>query len=270
VVEGSESNNQVAKSYTVTGPNLTVTGMTVTPASGPPGSAANLVVTVKNIGSETASNFKLASWFDRSSAPSCSNPGSVTAPVASLVPMASLSFSYPFNYGTVFGTRYTRAFVDSGCVVAETSESNNLSSKSYVVTGPNLTITGMTVTPSVGVTGGSAVLTVTIKNIGSETASNFQLASWFVRSTTPVCGNVASVTDAIGALAVNASLTFNYNFTFPASVGTFTARALVDSACAVTETSETNNAASRSFGVTSGLAAPLSAPSPDNSGTPTD
>ena len=85
-------------------PDLRVTGMTVTPTSAPAGTAATVAVTIQNVGTATASNFRLDTWFDRAPAgitlfgstynfpsePKCGETGSVTEPIASLDPGASL------------------------------------------------------------------------------------------------------------------------------------------------------------------------------------
>src|SRR5207244_1738248 len=113
----------------------------------------------RNIGSLAAGNFRLDSWFAQRGTLSCGATGSVTETIASLAAGASLTFSYPFSFGT-FGYYYARAFVDSQCAVAETSETNNQAARLYHVIGPDLTVTGLTVTPSGGLPGTAATLTV--------------------------------------------------------------------------------------------------------------
>src|SRR5207247_74371 len=145
--------------------------LTVTPSSGPPGTAATLTVTIRNIGAQAAGNLLVDGSFGQGGTLGCGATGSVTETIASLAAGASLTFSYPFNYGT-FGYYYARAFVDSQCAVAETSETNNQASRLYRAVGPDLTVTGLTVTPSGGPPGTAATLTVTIRNIGALAAGN--------------------------------------------------------------------------------------------------
>jgi alpha-tubulin suppressor-like RCC1 family protein len=107
--------------------------------------------------------------------------------------------------------------------------------------GADLKIESMTLTKAFGMAGDTATLTVTIANVGSTIANNFNLDVWFHRLAVPACGDTGSVTETIASLASGATLQFSYELTFPNDVGGYYARALVDSTCAVTENSESNN-----------------------------
>src|SRR5207249_3237777 len=126
-----------------TSPDLTVSSVTVTPPSGNAGTPATLTVTIKNGGKIAANNFTLSSWFDRSTAASCSQTGSVNTFVSSLAPGATATFAYPFLFGSNIGTHSAKAFVDSTCVVAEVSESNNQRSATYFVHAPDLVVSAI-------------------------------------------------------------------------------------------------------------------------------
>jgi subtilase family serine protease len=249
IAETSETNNVGTRAYTVPGPDLTVLGMTVTPTTGPIGAPGTLTVVLRNIGSFAAENFDLGVWFMLSSAPTCGNPTSLTQPVASLAAGASSTFNIPFNFPSAAGTVTARAYVDWGCAVTETSETNNAGSRAYRILVPDLKIAAMTVTPASGAIGAPATLSVTIRNDGTADANNFELSSWFTRTTNPACNNPASVTDFVSSLPVGASITFLYPFTRPATTGTHTARAMVDGTCLVLESNEGNNLGSVSYSV---------------------
>jgi hypothetical protein len=126
------------------------------------------------------------------------------------------------------------------------------------VTDPDLTIIGLTVTPSGATAGASsypgqnATLTVVIKNLGSSTAENFVLDNWFRQpagAPPPNFGSVGNAFHNIASLAPNAIATFTYPFTFNLAPGASFAWSIVDSGSAVTETKEFNNRTQRLYNV---------------------
>jgi hypothetical protein len=228
-------------SATAIQPDLVIAAMTVTPTGGAVGSPATLTIVVANIGSQAAGEFRLDAWLDlplTASAPDCVETGSITETIAGLAAGASASFSYSFNRPSVSGNYIARAFVDSQCAVAESDETNNVATHTYSVTIANLMITGMTLTPTTGLPGAPASVTVTIANVGNAPAGSFKLGMWFALPDPPECGNPASVTTNIGSLAVGASLTFAYNFNFAAALNNHRVWAFVDSHCEVPESNE--------------------------------
>jgi hypothetical protein len=115
---------------------------------------------------------------------------------------------------------------------------------------PDLKVTGMTVTPvgfsagDTGVPSQAATLTVVVENLGTGTAENFRLDTWFNQPTAPNFGSIGNVSQTIVTLSANTSLTVNYSFTFAAASGSSLAWSIVDSGSVVSETNEVNN---RSF-----------------------
>jgi hypothetical protein len=222
-------------------PNLVISQMTVTPISGVANTPATLSVTVANIGSQAAGEFRLDVWLHLATTappPNCGETGSVTQLIAGLAAGASVTFAMPFNFPANTGNYIARAFADSQCVVPESNETDNMATNTYSVTIANLMITGMTLTPTTGSPGAPATVDVTIANVGNAPAGSFKLGMWFDLPDPPECGNPASVTTNIGSLAVGASLTFRYNFNFAAALNNHRVWAFVDSHCEVPESNE--------------------------------
>jgi hypothetical protein len=267
LVESNESNNQKSASYSVfTLPDLTVSAMTITPSSGLSGAIGSLCVTIRNSGAAVANNFSLSTWFNRWTSAACGDLGSINQSIASLGAGASLTVCYSFTFSGATGTRKAIAFVDSKCTVTETSETNNQKSASYSVFElPDLTVTALSVTPASGPVGTAATLTVTVKNGGKADATNFRLDVWHNRWSSATCGLTGDANVNIPLLAKGASATFNFPVLFSGAPGTRKAIAFVDSQCAVSETSETNNQKSFSYTVSE-----TSSTDVENSGTPTN
>jgi hypothetical protein len=159
-----------------------ISEINVTPAGGTGGSSAMLTVTVANISSQAAGEFRLEVWRDLPTAPSppgCGQAGSVTETVAGLAAGASVTFAYQFNRPVATASYLAQAFVDSQCAIAESNEVNDTATSAYSVTIANLMITGMTLTPTTGLPGAPATVEVTIANVGSAPAGGFKLGMWF-------------------------------------------------------------------------------------------
>jgi hypothetical protein len=115
----------------------------------------------------------------------------------------------------------------------------------------DLVVTSFTITAVGGgpgdsaLPGTSATLEVTIKNIGSDTAENFQLEVWSHLPNAPTLNTTGDFSMLISSLAAGQSLTFVNQFVIPGGTGTYVARAYVDSTDAVMENlapnSELNN-----------------------------
>ena len=113
---------------------------------------------------------------------------------------------------------------------------------------PNLTITSFSV-PN-GTPGASGNASVTIQNAGSAaTPAGFEVG---FHDGSPSIASISCSNEETGvataALGAGASRTLTIPFTYP-SAGTHTARAMVDSDCAISESNETDNAASANYNV---------------------
>jgi hypothetical protein len=108
--------------------------------------------------------------------------------------------------------------------------------------GPDLDITAFTFNS--GYAGANSTATVTVRNIGTETASNFVVR--VEDSATPELVYTRTVT----SLAAGASTTLTYNVTLNSTAGTYTALATADSTSVVTELSESNNTATDAYTIT--------------------
>jgi hypothetical protein len=156
---------------------------------------------------------------------------------------ASLTFNYHFNFAAALNSHRLWAFVDSHCEVPESHEAYQQKvQRTYTVRGADVSVLGMQITPAIGLPSTPATLSVTLRNLGTEPAANFDLAVWFDRKFAPACGNPASATANIATLAASGgTVKLDFPFTRPATLGNVNARAFVDSNCAIPEPNETNN-----------------------------
>jgi subtilase family serine protease len=122
-------------------PDLAIAALSLSPASGPVGTAATLTVTIKNGGKADAANFRLDVWHSLWATAPCGQTGNVGATIPLLGKGATMTFSYPVVFGEPAGNRKAIAFVDSQCAVTETSETNN--QKSFLYTVTPLTVTDL-------------------------------------------------------------------------------------------------------------------------------
>ncbi len=246
IAESNEVNNTATSAYSVTIANLMITGMTLTPTTGLPGAPATVEVTIANLGNAPAGSFKLGMWFDKTEPPDCGATANTTTTISSLDAGASLTFSYNFNFAVALNSHRVWAFVDSHCEIPESNEAYQQKvHRTYTVRGADVSVLGMQITPAIGLPNTPATLSVTLRNVGNEPASNFDLAVWFDRKFAPNCGNPASATTNIASLAASGgTVKIDFPFTRSANLGTVFTRAFVDSNCALPEPNETNNQSS--------------------------
>ena len=247
VVESSETNNsRVAPPQIKVGPDLTVATVTVPSTAGAGGS---LVAsdTTSNTGASPAgpsiTAFYLSSNLTLDASDIAIGSRSVPALAAGASSSASTSLTLPASLPT--GTYYVIANADDGKQIAESVETNNTKSSFAVKIGPDLIETATTVAGGIGGAGLPLVIGDTTKNQGGGAAGASSTGLYI--STSSVFSSSATLlgTHPVPALAAGASSTASTTLTLPATLatGTYYVIAVADTNNAVTEASETNNAA---------------------------
>ncbi len=133
------------------------------------------------------------------------------------------------------------ALVDRACAFVEASEGNNTASWVYKVQ-PDLSISSFTAS----VSGTQVTYAITVGNSGVASGP-FSVGLYFNRATAPSCSTTPDqVLDVPAGLAQGQSTTLSH-VRSGVPVGSYTAWALADQGCAVSEGSETNNASSRAY-----------------------
>lgn len=135
--ESDENNNQFGKAYTVravpTGPDLVVTGITLSPANPGAYSGFSATVTVENQGTVDTNGGWLDIWTDQSAIQACGASGNTFRVVGTLPRGTAASFTVSGLIAGPAGTKTLRAFVDSFCQTAEYDEVNNQRTATYTV-----------------------------------------------------------------------------------------------------------------------------------------
>lgn len=247
VTETSESNNTYVQPIKI-GPDLDITVL-----SAPPTVAAgqSIVIneTTKNVGGDTALPSLTQFFLSANSILDTSDTliGSRSLPALEAGAASSGSTSAAIPQGTTTGTWYIIARADSEGVVAEISENNNTSFQSIKL-GPDLGVASLSA-PAMASAGQSLVITEATKNSGGDTAGP-TLTQFYLSSNSaydfsdPLIGS-----RSVPTLPAGASSAGSTTVTIPQDTmaGTWYILAKADGEGVVVETSESNNASSRSI-----------------------
>jgi subtilase family serine protease/subtilisin family serine protease len=253
VAETTETNNFTNRVLLI-GTDLVVTTFTA-PADGGAGLPLVIGDTTRNQGAGTAPATGTSYYLSLNASLEASDVLLGTRSVASLASGASDSgsLSVTIPAGTATGTWYLFARADSGDVVAEVNESNNISTRTVRI-GPDMVVPTFTVPTAAGA-GETISVTVITQNSGGGTAgaSTTQVylsADWILSA-----GDTLLATRDVGPLAPGASDTATLSVTLPAGLagGTHYLIAVADSGGTVGETQEGNNATYRNLLVGSDL-----------------
>ncbi|MER6347975.1 CARDB domain-containing protein [Streptomyces sp. NPDC001595] len=225
-------------------PDLTVTGLTWTPASPSETDAVSVDVTVRNSGTASAAATTVNVSLEGTVAGS--------APVAALDAGASATVRVPVGKRPM-GSYTVSAVVDPTDTVREQDDSNNsrtAASKLVVAQspGPDLRVTGITSNPSAPAVGAPVSFTVTVHNRGTTGAPAGTVTRLTVGSTT--------LNGTTGAIAAGESVTVAVSGTWTATSGGATLTATADATGTLAETDENNNVFARSLVVGRGAAVP--------------
>jgi subtilase family serine protease len=230
VAETNEVNNLEIEPVTVLPPgvNLVIDQFTLAPDPVVQGRLATASIRVTNTGNVPAGAFRVE-WTPFFLGAPLSRQINGLAPGASTV--VTFDFTFPFA-GTVDGT----AVVDAGNAVSETNEFDNTTTRRTVVEPPlpNLAFAAENaIDIDVGPAGSVTTANITVVNDGNNPAGDF-VVRWQPSFLS------APLTQQVNGLAVGASTTVSFDFTFPFAF-TFDGNVTIDSTNAVAEVDETDN-----------------------------
>jgi hypothetical protein len=231
--------------------DFVVTGMVLKPAVPIAGGTFNVAVTVKNQGTAARTPGTLQVWANQPTAQPCGAVGTKSATLASLAAGASTTVTLTGLPAGVAGAKTLRAFVDSKCLTAEASETNNQTTKAYTVAAPaaDFVVTALVPTPSGPVAGGTFSVAVTVKNQGTLAGIPGTLQVWANQPNAQACGAVGNKSVVLASLAAGASRTVTLTGLPAGVVGAKTLRAFVDGTCATAEPNEPDNQATKAYTV---------------------
>lgn len=241
VSETSESNNTAMRSLLV-GPDLDITACSA-PAKAAAGQSIVVTDTTKNVGagavgpSLTYIYFSANGSIDAGEIPIASR--SVPALAAGASSSASTTITIP--EGTAAKTWYLIAKADGEGIFAETSETNNIFSRTIYI-GPDLIITTVSA-PTTATAGQTISVSDTTKNNGAAGADPTSTEFYISTNSTLDASDVLIGSRSVAALAGGASSSGATAVTIPlgTAAGTWYIIAKADAGGAVAETWETNN-----------------------------
>jgi subtilisin family serine protease/uncharacterized membrane protein len=245
VAETTENNNEYRRSITI-GADLVVSALTV-PSDTGAGLAVSIAETSKNQGGGTAAPSRTDYFLSSNSTLDEDDVLLGSRAVAALATGASSAGSTLVTIppGTPAGAWYILAKADGAGTLPETSESNNVTSRTLRI-GPDLIVSGLAA-PSVAGAGQNVTFTDTVKNQGGAPAAVSRTQYFLSSDASFQPSDVPLGSREVPALAPGASNSGPVQLTLPA--GTATAKwyvlAIADSAGTVDESMETNNMTSR-------------------------
>ena len=264
VTESNETNNTAcsAAPIQVSRPDLVVSSVVPAAPGVAPGGSLSTTDTVANNGAIAAASFTVA--YRLSSNTTYGDPDDITLTatrtISSLNPSASntATTTLAIPASVAAGTYYVCAKADSASVVTEGNENNNTACSSAIAVGlADLTVSSVVPGANTVAPGGSLSETDTVANNGAIAAASFTVDYRLSSNTTYGDPDdiTLTATRTISSLNPSASNTATTTLAIPASVtaGTYYVCAKADSASAVTESNENNNAACSSA-ITIGLA----------------
>jgi subtilase family serine protease len=267
VEETSETNNTYPRSIRI-GSDLIISSLSV-PSTGGPGQAIGITETTKNRGDGQTepclTQFFLSANSIHDDADTLLGSRSVPALAAGAASSASTTVTIPPE--TAIGSWYVIAKADGEDVVIETSETNNTSARSIRI-GPDLAIPSLSA-PGSGAAGQSVTVTETTKNQGGGSAGPSLTQIYLSANSRIDDGDVLLGSRSVPSLAAGAISSASTTVTIPpeTATGYWYIIAAADAGQAVPETSETNNASSRSIMIGPDLdVTALSAPTSANAG----
>ncbi len=253
VPETSEANNTYTRTIGI-GPDLNISSISA-PATASPGQSIAITDTTKNIGGGNAVPSLTYFYLSADSTVDSSDPligtRSIPALAAGAYSYGSTTVTIPA--GTSGGNWYVVAKADGEEAVAETSETNNTSSR-LVKIGSDLGIASLSVPMTAGA-GESIVITDTTRNIGGGVADPSLTFFYLSANTIIDTSDILLGSRSVPSLAAGVSSTGSTTVTIPAgtSGGNWYIVAKADGEDSVPETSETNNSYARFIKIGSDL-----------------
>jgi subtilase family serine protease len=247
VVESSETNNKSSRTIKI-GPDLDITAFTA-PALAAAGQTISVTDTTKNAGAGAAGPTQTRFYLSANGSlePADSLVGSRGVPALAAGASSSGATAMTIPQGTATGTWYLIAAADGEGVVGEASETNNTYSRTIKI-GPDLDITALSA-PAAAAPGQTIILTDTTKNAGGGEAGPSETQTFLSKNSTISAEDIQAGSRNVPALAAGASSAGSITFTIPEGTptGTWYIIAKADGPGGLAETSEANNAYSRTI-----------------------
>jgi subtilase family serine protease len=223
VAESEEENNQ-KKAYVVsTAPDLTITGISWTPANAAIGDTLTFSVAVKNQGAGNAASSHLSYEIGNR------HSGYVAVPALAAGATATVTFQSKTQLDMLALT--VRVSADYDNKIAETVEYNNIQSKTISLSLPDLAITSITWSPENLTIDETVTFDVTIENQGTGKVGIFQVAYYM--------DGILLKTDSV--YTAEMSTTVHKTCTWEPQTGIHIFKAIADSNKLITESNENNN-----------------------------
>lgn len=221
VTETKEDNNRKSATFTVTPPDLVVTGISYLPVKPAIGDTVSFNITIKNQGKGLSSSFKAGYYLDND--------------MISVGMVNSLAYNESVNvfckWKVTNGHHVFRVNVDDGNSVWESNEKNNTFAINIAPNMPDLSITNIVWQPAEITPGQEVIFTIDIENIGGINAGVSRLVYY-------VDGDIAGFND-IEPVTAGAKTT--QTFIWAASEGRHSISIVADSKGQITEIDEMNN-----------------------------
>ena len=247
--ESNENNNCIASTskVTVSGPDLTVTGVTDPPSTLVNGATFSVTDTVQNNGGVTGAASTTRYYFStiasRSGAHLLTGNRAVPSLAAGTNSSGTLNVTVPAGIGAA--TYFLLACADDMLVVPEINENNNCtaSTNQVTVSGADLAETSVTDPPSTIVDGGSFPVTDTVQNNGTAAAAASTTRYYLSITGTKSGARQMNGSRAVPPLAPGASSTGSVNVSVSAGTasGTYSLLVCADDTFVVPESNENNN-----------------------------
>jgi subtilisin family serine protease len=236
--------NVMAALNAVAVPDVAVTAAT-TVASATAGQAIVVDSTVTNLGPTTVGPFTVGYYLSTTTVLDGAEVFLAERTVTSLAAAASnvVPSTVTVPAGTAPGTYRILVMADSGGVLAESNESNNVSATAaLVIVGPDVTVTAAT-TVATAAPGGSIVVNSTIKNIGAAAAGSFTVRYYLSTDALFDGADVLVGGRTVTSLAAGAQDTTPKTVVVPAGTAPRRYRLLVvaDATNTLAESNESNN-----------------------------
>lgn len=252
VTENVESNNVSYVSITVVAPtiDLVVQSQSATPLTVAAGSTTGASCYAYNQGNSTATTSNVGYYL---SADAVWDAGDVFLTFSSGGSLAASTSSYrsatlTIPGGTTPGTYSLLFYADYSGLVAESNESNNVSSLTLTVVAPviDLVIQSQTANPLSIAAGGTTNASCYIYNQGNTAASSSSVGYYLSSDATWGAGDVFLASSTGGSLAASTSSLRSSTLTIPGGtpVGAYYILYFADENNTVSESIETNNVAS--------------------------
>ncbi len=156
----------------------------------------------------------------------------------------SLTLTALADSGSVFSSWSGACSGNNTCVVNMNTMQNVTAT--FTATAVDLAITKLIVIPVITSANRLIDVQVTVKNFAKKTLNAGNLTVWKHQAKIGTCKALGNARTQVGNLAAGASRTLTVRLRTP-SVGTYTARAVIDSSCVTTETDEKDNQLTKSY-----------------------